>query len=73
MPKNKLMYLADSETNSCVELTSENKLTDPIFMINCSEYPNKNMRVNQEETMLLINDANKIKLRIIKQGKLLDT
>ena len=73
MQKTKKIYFADSDSNACFELTRENRLSAPVFSVNCSEYPNKNLRVNQEETLLLVNDKNKIKVKLMKGGNLEDT
>ena len=50
-------------------MTRDNQVKSNLFSLKCSEYPNKNIRVNEDESLLLVNDSNRIRIILFKDGK----
>lgn len=69
LPKSKKILLVDSESQSCCEVTRENKVKPGLFGIRCSEFPNKNIRVSPDESVVLVNDFNKLRVKLMKDGR----
>lgn len=44
-------------------------IKENLFSLKCSEFPNKNIRVSSDESVLLANDCNKIRVKLLKNGK----